>query len=339
MDESVLKSVLEDVETIRTLEALEGSAAPSIIRDLRESSSAPTPGIQLLEKITQDAKDSFAAKLQDTTLTEQERAEGVAGFAAKLDSFIDDIRTYVRGRPLLLAQKVIRKLASLDIEVTQEQLAEIRARIEASSAREKGEYKHVFALTTTSDPLGTMLRGHVLLENEVEGCINAYLARPLDLYKKLEVFFDQKLRLARSLGIISDAEYALLKRVNVIRNNLAHPQDKQYTFSQGEEKSLWDQFTAVPTLAGNWPEYRPGEDLRWLKLILVGTYSMLSNRKELLEKRRLPSLDDELRTDPLVRELYNAYTQVLVRLIPKAESAFVGAANEAKDAGERMSAQ
>jgi len=73
----------------------------------------------------------------------------------------------------------------------------------------------------TDDPLALVLRGHLW----IEASMNELLARSLpriDLLKDARLSFNQRLALCGALGLVSDSDTAVIKRLNAIRNRLAH---------------------------------------------------------------------------------------------------------------------
>ena len=47
----------------------------------------------------------------------------------------------------------------------------------SKSVAEIAAMEHYMALTKTTDLIGISLRGHILLENAIDDCINAYLVK------------------------------------------------------------------------------------------------------------------------------------------------------------------
>jgi hypothetical protein len=148
---------------------------------------------------------------------------------------------------------------------------EAKKRLREYGAYDKREIVHLVALVQTPDALGAILRGHVFVEGCLEQLIQNYLSTEVNLFRDLGMYFSQKVVLARALGLISDVEVIFLRRLNKVRNNLAHAESKnkkpRFLFDATEERQLWMDF--VQTFGGNWPVYSGDKFPQHLKFILL----------------------------------------------------------------------
>lgn len=84
--------------------------------------------------------------------------------------------------------------------------------------------KHVRAMIATPDPLSILVRGMILVEKALDDLIDTYSAvtfASIDEHLKHPTLW-QKAVLACSLGAISEGELTCIRRINKVRNDLAH---------------------------------------------------------------------------------------------------------------------
>lgn len=100
-------------------------------------------------------------------------------------------------------------------------------------SRRKKEYRfedvqralrHVYE---SHDPVVIVVRGHILIENFLETCLDNYLRGGIGTFRGGG--FDTKLRLAYAVGLLNDSERDLFDAFNRLRNRLAHHLDAYAT--------------------------------------------------------------------------------------------------------------
>lgn len=84
------------------------------------------------------------------------------------------------------------------------------------------------------DPISTILRGHLYIENTLDEMLKIELKRP-DLIDLSNVNFSVKPRLCAALGIIDQRTANLCIKINKVRNSLAHHLDNNLDISVLED--------------------------------------------------------------------------------------------------------
>jgi len=210
---------------------------------------------------------------------------------------------------------------SLD-DVTDEQKETARKVFSAVSADGSGQGESFVALCYSPDPLGILLRGHVFIEVELEALINSTFLHPLDLHKDLECYFNRKLKLAHAIGVLHKDENDFLKRLNGIRNDLAHAKvsggvDKRYVFTPKEEKQLWSQFIRVKSFEGFWPPYNDANFTMHLKAMVLTAQFLLFERAKRLNASADKNPTERLRLYRLDNMMRSGVVLLTVRHMPK----------------------
>jgi hypothetical protein len=93
-----------------------------------------------------------------------------------------------------------------------------------------------------TSPLEIIFKGHLFIEKEITHLIKLHLKEPLAIIKKGSPTFASKLELAVALGALTRDEKNSLKKLNEIRNNLAH--ESEYNLSEKDFDDLWSTFTS-----------------------------------------------------------------------------------------------
>ena len=76
----------------------------------------------------------------------------------------------------------------------------------------------------SSDPISTILRGHLYIEHSLDEMLNIELKRP-ELINLSKINFSVKPKLCLALGIIDQRTSNICLKINKIRNSLAHHLD------------------------------------------------------------------------------------------------------------------
>lgn len=129
---------------------------------------------------------------------------------------------FLKKWPVFIIKRVLIKLAEAETETTPEMLNQVRVAFAKSDVVNRSEIKHFLNLLTTDDPLGIILRGHVLIENELDKCIVSSFIHPQRLHDDLKLFYAEKVRLAFALGLINEKERVMLNSLGKVRNGLVH---------------------------------------------------------------------------------------------------------------------
>src|ERR1700730_13289891 len=81
----------------------------------------------------------------------------------------------------------------------------------------------------TEDAVVSLIRGMLVVENQLERCLDRFLLHGLKPFVRLRLFFEGKLILARGVGLIGDAEFDLLSTLASLRNKVAHKFEAEVT--------------------------------------------------------------------------------------------------------------
>lgn len=186
------------------------------------------------------------------------------------------------------------------IKPDSEGLDQARAAFLAKPAQEQRQFLYLQRLALTDDAFGVIVRGHVLIENALQACIYAYVPHPADLYRKLELFFAQKVRLAHMLGIITRDESRILLEFNELRNQIAHfgkgteHSSPDFLLTPEREEELWLKFVGNPAMKADWVEYDRSKFPLHLRYIVMHLYLVLSSRIDRLASKKLSPVIDEI---------------------------------------------
>jgi hypothetical protein len=85
-------------------------------------------------------------------------------------------------------------------------------------------------------PVEVIVKGHLLIEQEINQIIEIHLKEPVNL-KNIGTKFASKLELAVAVGALTKEEKNALAKFNKIRNNVAH--DVSYTIEQKDFDGIW----------------------------------------------------------------------------------------------------
>lgn len=193
-------------------------------------------------------------------------------------------------------------------------IQELKSQFEGLPEADRRQTLYLQKLALTDDAFGIVVRGHVLIENALQACIYAYVPNPVDVYRKLELFFSQKIRLAYMLGVVSVEEQLILDRFNGLRNKLAHygrgthSKAPDFHLTAEHERALWVEFTKVTSMGGDWAPYDPSIFPTHLRYIVMHLYFTLGGRAKELRKRKLA---------PIVSELLHEEDSVMLSYITK----------------------
>lgn len=238
------------------------------------------------------------------------------------------IKKLLLALPFLRHKMIARGLAEMDPPVSAgEPLEQVRRALAAEDVHGKAETEHLIAMLSTDDPLGIMLRGHVLVENALDLIMSRYLARPMNLHDELQLYFAGKVKLAYGLGILSEPEKEMLKIINKKRNRLVHEEPAElrsrprYTFTISEEREVWTRFRDTIGKVGPWPEYDQAKFPLYLKIAVLGTAFRLTKRSNDIRDHKLGIMDDRFREPTLSAHYSAAVTILIVKLIPKLKQA------------------
>jgi hypothetical protein len=86
--------------------------------------------------------------------------------------------------------------------------------------------KRIFS---TEDAVVILIRGMLIVENQLERCLDRFLLHGMKPFAGLRLFFEGKLILAHGVGLIGDAEYKLLSTLVNLRNKVAHKFEAELT--------------------------------------------------------------------------------------------------------------
>jgi hypothetical protein len=193
-----------------------------------------------------------------------------------------------------------RIFASIPSQLSESAITELKDKFRGLQETDRLQTLYLQKLALTDDAFGIVVRGHVLIENALQACIYAYVPNPADLYRRLEMFFSQKIRLAHMLGIISADEKLVLDMFNRLRNQLAHyghgtqSEAPDFHLTAEHERPLWEQFIKAPSMGGDWPEYDASIFPTHLRYIVMQLCFTFSGRAKDLEERKLSPIVDEL---------------------------------------------
>ena len=239
--------------------------------------------------------------------------------------------------PIFIMKQVLIKLASADTEPTAEMIEQVRATFDKTDVVDKSEVRHFLHLLMTEDPLGIMLRGHVLVENALDQCLAAAFVNPQRLHDDLKMFYAEKVKLAFALGLISDNERRLLNGLGSVRNALVHYEANtkktkpRYFMTAVEEGRLWRQFRDLE-IRGPWPEYDQATFPSHLKIMLTGLFMLLATRSQ-----KITPASPQTTTHEIDQYFVTALTLFICRFYPKVwdaiEEASAGRVNDADAAG------
>lgn len=94
--------------------------------------------------------------------------------------------------------------------------------------------KFILDVEKKDDILIAIIKGHLLIENNLEDLLENYIER----YSKLNIkYFSEKLNLCYALDLIDEYAYKLLKGINKIRNEYGH--DLNFEFKK-ENLEKWE---------------------------------------------------------------------------------------------------
>lgn len=261
---------------------------------------------------------AFFEDLEQIYETEEDKArvrEVIGAFQSVLD-WLDPVK-----RIELILERIMEQVSSTPLDP--EALEKARVAFRAMDPDQKDEALYLQRLVLTDDPFGIVVRGHVLIENSLEDCIYSYVPQPVDLFRDLEMFFAQKLLLARMIGVISDSEYNILKAFNKLRNDVAHNARKgsrkavAFHVTPDREKTLWQEFVSNPAMKGKWPEYDKSKYPIHLCYIVTHLYFILNARAETLKTRQLKAVVDELGGSEMDQAVRAFAAPLVVNLLAK----------------------
>ena len=111
--------------------------------------------------------------------------------------------------------------------------------IELAQFRTSRSFDKVDALFTehmqTGDLLGLVLRGHLWIEAALNGLIDRSMRDPSQL-DAARLSFVQRVALTAALGLISSTEAGVIRKINSLRNRLAHNLESAVT--ESDQKDL-----------------------------------------------------------------------------------------------------
>lgn len=126
-----------------------------------------------------------------------------------------------------------KKLLPLAVNIDPEELKQLEERA-SKIALESVQRASKFVadtLTAEDDPLlGLLLRLHLLAEQSFDRIFATSFSAPKHL-DEARLTFAQKLMLVRALGKVSEASYESMKRINKLRNDVAHKSSKRITIA------------------------------------------------------------------------------------------------------------
>jgi hypothetical protein len=236
------------------------------------------------------------------------------------------LEQYTRLWPYIIVSRLVDVLPELDITPDNAGIAEALENLKSMDMFDRREADHFLLLLTTADPLGIFLRGFVLIEAALNDCFREFLARPINLYKELDLYISGKIKLGYALGFLSDQEKAFLSGLNAERNKLVHEKESaarvlRHVFDAARERQLWARFIAVPSMARNWPAYDESKFPTNLKVMLITVWFLLNHRSNQLKKLRLAPLDESLKQNKVERQLLGAFAGLAVKAGPKIAAA------------------
>lgn len=298
-----------------------------------------------LEQLPEPQKGAVKKLLAQIEYWKSNRSEGLEGLRdrlAEIRSGINEVQaTFEDGEKPLTAVserlEAFEKLVSPDglrqliFEMIAEKLPDapvpesaveaVRAKLLGMSDQELRQFLYLQRVVLTDDAFGIIVRGHVLIENALQACIYAYVPNPVDLYRKLEMFFAQKIRLAYMLGVIDDNERRMLNHFNKLRNDIAHFGEgvendaPDFHLTAKEEESLWRKFVANKSMGGKWPSYDASKFPRYLRYVVMYLYVALSARANELKVLRLPSVVEKFQATDLDKSMRTIVPIMLVNVM------------------------
>jgi hypothetical protein len=186
-----------------------------------------------------------------------------------------------------------RIFANIPSQLSDSAIDDLKEKFRSLPEADRRQALYLQKLTLTDDAFGVVVRGHVLIENALQACIYAYVPNPADLYRKLEMFFSQKIGLAHMLGVIDRDEKLILDQFNRLRNKLAHygrgtqNEAPDFHLTEEHERQLWESFIKIPSMGGDWPEYDGSTFPTHLRYIVMQLYFTFNGRAKDLAKRKL----------------------------------------------------
>jgi hypothetical protein len=241
---------------------------------------------------------------------DEEEARKAVALKEAADALLEVERIIVT-HPQRVIEALLTRLADPDmpIDLDDERRAALEQSLVQQSAEQRAERDYLVKMLTTEDLAGAILRGHVFVEQSLQQCLEAYVHSPTFDYLDHNLYFRGKIDLARMLGILTEPEWKLARKLNAMRNTIAHGSPLGRSVTSSDERELWNLVLAAAP-SKYWPEYRSDRFPAYILYAMVYLWFLLTGRGDKLSSRRLPCIADSLQNNEIVPD-----TEVLSALV------------------------